>query len=338
MTVRNGQPYLQEAAGSILNQTYTHFRFLILDNASTDESREIIRAFHDHRIDLVELPEDIGQTAALNRGLQMVDTPWVARMDADDVSLPQRLAFQMVYLERHPELVLMGTGARIINGKGEILRDRNVPVTDVDLRWLHYMGTSGLNHSSVVFSTEALAQAGGYPIQYRYAQDYALWCRLLDLGQTANIPQPLVYIRYHGSNTTDFDRAEQEIRAILRQQLSRLFPGEGEVPLAGVAAALRGLSSDSSLTPSPIMIRCLSALPERFGSVYGGHPSRFLLRQYSYHWLSLARKASSISPGNALAWIKLASQTEPALFVNPRLWYTLAWLALNPLRWRSVPS
>jgi glycosyltransferase involved in cell wall biosynthesis len=97
MTVYNGEAYLRETIDSILNQTYKDFKFLILDNASTDSSREIIRSYNDPRIELAALPENIGQAAALNKGLDMIDTPLVARMDADDISLPHRLTREWVY-------------------------------------------------------------------------------------------------------------------------------------------------------------------------------------------------------------------------------------------------
>lgn len=334
MTVRNGEPYLAEAVASILNQTYGDFRFLILDNASTDQSREIIQAFRDPRIDLVELPEDIGQTAALNRGLEMVDTPWVARMDADDVSLPQRLELQMAHLERHPQVVLLGTAARLIDGQRQFMRDRWVLLADKDIRWQHLVGRGVFVHSSVIFAASAVARAGGYPAEYRYAQDYALWWRLLALGQVANIPECLVYIRYHASNTTDFALAEQEIRAILQEQLYRLFPKESDSTLAGVATALRGLSSNSSLLPSSAIVNCLAALAERFVAAYGCRPSRGLLWEYGYHWLFMARRASLSSQRRALAWIKVAFQVEPTLWANVRLWYTLVSVALAPV-WRQ---
>jgi hypothetical protein len=329
MTVRNGEPYLHDAVSSILNQTHENFRFLILDNASTDNSRQVIRAFRDPRIDLVELPEDIGQTAALKRGLQMINTPWVARMDADDVSSPQRLELQMAYLECHPEVVLLGTGLRWIDSEGQFLRDSRLPVADVDIRWLHYVGDSGLGHSSVVFSSTAVKQAGGYPIQYRYAQDYALWCRLVNFGRVANLPQPLVYIRQHGSNATDSGLAEQETRAILKQHLYTLFPGESDATLAAVARAVR---SDFPPRPSSRIVDCLSALPERFMAKHGCRPSRALLRQYGYPWLYMARVASLRSQRGALRWIKLALQVRPSLLAHIRLWYTLVLVAFAPVR------
>src|SRR5262245_42010821 len=95
MAVRNGGSYLRPAVASILGQTYPDFEFLIVDDASTDETVEVIRSYRDRRIRLITLEQNIGQTAALNRGLSEVATEWIARMDADDYSAPDRFQMQM---------------------------------------------------------------------------------------------------------------------------------------------------------------------------------------------------------------------------------------------------
>ncbi|MCH7562955.1 MAG: glycosyltransferase [Gemmatimonadetes bacterium] len=337
MTVRNGEPYLREAVASILGQTYRDFRFLILDNASTDASREVIRCFGDSRIELVELPEDLGQTAALNKGLDMVETPWVARMDADDVSLPERLERQMEYLQGRSELVLMGTGVQVIDGRGQFVRERNVVVADVDIRWRQLLGTSGILHSAAMFSITAIREVGGYPIQYRYAQDYALWFRLLAVGQAANLPQRLVHIRAHEANVTDFERAEREIRCILQERLRQLCPDEADETLAATAAALRGLSSDAAVAPSHAVFSCLTDLPARFRRECGGDPGGAQLRRYGHRWLNMARRASVWSTAGALNWIRLAVRVHPGLLMDGRFWYTLARMVIAPVT-RPAPS
>ena len=119
MTVYNGETFLRDTVASILNQTYKDFRFLIIDNASSDRSREVIRSFHDPRIDLVALPENIGQIPALNKGLDMIDTTYVARMDADDISLPRRFERQIAFMESHPFVGVCGTYVITFRGKKE---------------------------------------------------------------------------------------------------------------------------------------------------------------------------------------------------------------------------
>ena len=127
MTVYNGEPYLKDAVSSILNQTYRNFHFLILDNASTDNSRKIIRKFKDARIELVELIENISHTAALNRGLKLIDTPLVARMDADDISINNRFEIQVAFMEKNPSVVLLGTAFQTIDENGDLIAHYHPP-------------------------------------------------------------------------------------------------------------------------------------------------------------------------------------------------------------------
>src|SRR3989338_10031399 len=109
MAVQNGGPYLRTAIESILHQTYRDFCFLIVDDGSTDDSREIVRSYDDRRIELLCLEHNVGQTAALNKGLRHAPTPWIARMDADDYSARTRLEVQIKSLEGEPLLACLGT-------------------------------------------------------------------------------------------------------------------------------------------------------------------------------------------------------------------------------------
>lgn len=329
MTVRDGEPYLREAVESILKQTFQDFHFLVLDNASTDSSREVIRGFDDGRIELVELPEDVGQTAALNRGLQMIETPWVARIDADDVSLPGRLEMQMSYLRENPGVVLLGAGVRKIDGSGRTLREVEVAVDDVELRWRLLVHSTGFAHSAVVFHAGAARKAGGYAEELRHAQDYGLWCCMARSGRIANIPDRLVFVREHGSNVTDPVRAEQEVRKVLQKQLVGLFPSDRPETLEDVGGALR---YDPSTPPTGDVIHRLQTLPSRFEEASGGRASTAALRDYALRWLQMARLGSLHRQRRAAAWIGLAVALRPALVGHPRFWLTLGSLAMAPIR------
>jgi len=218
MTVRNGEPYLREAVASILHQTYSAFRFLILDNASTDNSRKSIRVFKDSRIELVELPEDIGQVVALNRGLQMIDTPLVARMDADDLSLPQRLEKQMLYMAQRPQVVLLGTWCQSIDEVGNLV-SRFYPPTSHQAIIDAFATYNPFAHSSVLFRCVPVQEMGGYPADYSHAQDNALWLRLSRQYQVANLPEELVQIRIHPGQTS----LSTDMRTARRWDALRLF-------------------------------------------------------------------------------------------------------------------
>ena len=200
MTVRNGEPYLREAVASILNQTYRDFRFLILDNASTDSSRDTIKSFADPRIELVELAEDMGQTAALNCGLHMIDTPLVARMDADDVSMPERLAKQVAHMEQNPGIALLGTWCQLVDTNGTHLGTFHPPITQREI--LDGFSTqSPFAHPSVMFQSASVNQAGGYPADYANLQDFALWFEMSCRFDVANLPHELMQLRIHPEQT-----------------------------------------------------------------------------------------------------------------------------------------
>ena len=196
MSVRNGEPYVEDAVKSILGQTDGDFEFLVVDNASTDGSREIIQSFGDHRIRLVVLSEDVGQAAALNLGLEMTASRYIARMDADDVSQASRLESQMGFLRDNPEVALLGSWTRIIGADGEHVVDRRTP-TDSDALHGELLFRNVFAHSSVVFSREAVMALGGYPMHARAAQDYALWLEIALRHRMAIIPEFLVSIRKH---------------------------------------------------------------------------------------------------------------------------------------------
>ena len=201
MTVYNGEPYLKDAVSSIFNQTYRNFRFLILDNASTDNSREIIREFNDSRIDLVELIENIGQTAALNRGLKLIDTPLVARIDADDISFNNRLELQVAFMEKHPSVVLLGTAFQTIDENGDLIAHYHPPTTHQKIID-SFTSICPIAHSSVILRYLPVSNLGGYPENYIFSQDLALWQRLSLKYQVANLPIELVKIRRHSDQST----------------------------------------------------------------------------------------------------------------------------------------
>ena len=220
MTVYNGEPYVSEAVESILNQTYSDFRFLILDNASTDNTREIIRAFNDSRIDLIPLPENIGIVAALNRGLQMIDTPFVARMDADDACFPTRLAAQVDFLSSHPEVGVLGTIMEIMDRFGKTFRIYKVPLSHSMIAWTLLFGKT-FAHPSVMFRKSLIRRTGGYDPDFTYAEDLELWTRLVECTRFANLSTPLSRLRVHENSSGAKYLSEQRTNALrIRQRFA----------------------------------------------------------------------------------------------------------------------
>ena len=196
MTVYNGTAYLAEAIESILGQSFGDFEFLIIDDASTDGSRDVVYSYNDHRIRLIQNEANLGQVRSLNRGLHLARGEYIARLDQDDVALPHRLERQMGYLAEHPDVVLLGTWCQFIDETGDQVGHFHPPLSHHEI--VEACATMcPFAHSSAVFQREAVHAMGDYPSDYRRAMDFALWLQLCRRHQVANLPEELVQIRLH---------------------------------------------------------------------------------------------------------------------------------------------
>jgi glycosyltransferase involved in cell wall biosynthesis len=195
MSVYNGAQYLNEAIDSMLGQTFKNFEFIIIDDGSTDRSNEIIKAYNDSRIVLIE-QDNTGLAIALNNGIRLARTNYIARMDADDIALPQRLESQIAFLHENPDLVLIGTNALVIDKIGEFVFRSNLP-TEWEVIKQQFPETS-FYHSSVMFKKDAFYKAGGYFEEtsklYSF-EDSILWNKMKKFGKMANLSEPLIKYR-----------------------------------------------------------------------------------------------------------------------------------------------
>jgi hypothetical protein len=195
MAVYNGERYLREAVESILCQTFQDFQFLIINDGSTDNTRNLILSYDDARIVLVDNKHNIGQTRSLNRGLELAAGQLIARQDADDISEPERLAKQVAFLDRRREVVLLGTWYKEIDLNGTVVGDRKLACDTTDIRWC-LLFFCPFVHSSVMFRKSVLAeQIGFYNETLAYSQDYDLWHRIARRFPVANLSEPLVRLR-----------------------------------------------------------------------------------------------------------------------------------------------
>ena len=121
MSVYNGEQFVAQSIESVLRQTFPGFELLIVNDASTDRTREIVTSFRDPRIRIVDNPSNVGLTRSLNRGLALARGRFVARQDADDLSLPTRLAEQLAFMRANPGVALVGTQARVMDARGRVL-------------------------------------------------------------------------------------------------------------------------------------------------------------------------------------------------------------------------
>ncbi|BAY87273.1 glycosyl transferase family protein [Calothrix parasitica NIES-267] len=230
MSAYNGSIYLRESIESILNQTFTDFEFIIINDCSTDNSWEIITEYaeQDQRIKLVNNQENIGLTKSLNKGLNLARGEYIARQDADDVSLPQRFEKEVLVLNNNPEVALVSCDIEIIDSQGNPI-DKLQRACEPDLvEWYLIFCNRLAGHSQVMFRRELVVNLGGYCESYRYSQDYELWCRIVKLGKILILPEILLQQRRHEGSISKSKTEEQNAYAfaVTRQNISQLIGKE----------------------------------------------------------------------------------------------------------------
>ncbi len=202
MATHSGGPHLPDAINSILNQTFTDFEFIIINDAAKPETAALLSSYKDPRIKILVNSENLGLTKSLNKGLAAAQGEYIARMDADDVSLPERLGVQKKFLDEHPEIAVVGSATIIIDDNNKESGSKK-PVTDPDLLKFYILLKNQITHSSVLFRKKVILENGGYDESVKYAQDYDLWSRLLHKKiMLSNIEQPLLKYRFHQKSIT----------------------------------------------------------------------------------------------------------------------------------------
>ncbi len=211
MPVYNGGRYLRDAIESVLRQTLQDFEFLIIDDGSQDESIAVVKSYRDERIRLIENGRNLGLIETLNRGLQMARGEYVARMDADDISLPRRLERQLEYMERHPDVSVISSYHRYMDDNGRVFRTVRGEVRDYRISFRMYVeGHNPVLHPAAMFRTKTIREHGGYSRDFAHAEDGELWFRLNARGvKFGNVPRVLLLYRCHNRQITQTRTAEQ---------------------------------------------------------------------------------------------------------------------------------
>lgn len=197
MSVYNDASYLQEAVESILDQTFTNFEFLIFDDASTDGSNEILQQYaaRDNRIKLITNQTNRGLGFNLAQGIEIARSPWIARMDADDIALPNRLELQLNYVKANPDVSILGGCAIDVDSNGQFISERKVPTNYQQIRKLIW--TNPFIHGTVLLNKADILKVGSYSNKLAKRQDYDLWFRCAKAGlKFANLTQPLIKYRF----------------------------------------------------------------------------------------------------------------------------------------------
>ena len=221
MPVYNAEKYLRPAMDSILGQSFEDFEFLIIDDQSADSSLDIIRGYGDTRVKVVSEVHR-GVAGTLNRGLALAQGEYIARMDSDDISLPERLSKQVRYMDEHPEIDVCGSWVEMFNDDG-FSRASRYACSDQDIKAELIFGNP-IAHPSIIIRKNSLERNGlSYPADK--AEDYALWAKSIDLLHFANLPEVLLRYRV-GSGLTFNDLKDDIIESSIktrRQLLERIF-------------------------------------------------------------------------------------------------------------------
>ncbi|OGD86262.1 hypothetical protein A2164_03745 [Candidatus Curtissbacteria bacterium RBG_13_35_7] len=208
MSVYNGLPlgpqpktktassaYLKEAVESILNQTYRNFEFIIVDDASRDKSWDYLKSLKDRRIKLIRNKKNLGLAASLNIALRQAQGDYVARMDADDISLPNRFEEQIYFLQKNPTIDLCGTWVDLIDEKGKIIGEKKFPTDPKKLKRSITWYTP-IVHPTYMAKSRVYKNLNGYRTTFDFAEDYDFLSRAKNKFHMSNIPRKLLLWRF----------------------------------------------------------------------------------------------------------------------------------------------
>lgn len=324
MPVYNGARYLRAAVDSILSQTLRDFELIAVDDGSTDGSGSLLADYQaqDARLRLLRQPSNQGIVAALNLGLQQARGEFIARMDCDDISHPDRLARQVAFLQAHPQVGMLGTDALFIDPDGRRLARMGHPREDLSIRWTSLLANFFF-HPTLMFRRSILVENGLlYRAEFTGAEDYDLWVRMLPTTRAANLPLPLVRYRVHPhslSSRKELDQADKHV-LISRDHLDRVLPEVHLDPLEHrhLVAAFTG-----RLNPS--LSRLRPALARRYLELWGDfsrlHAQEEDLPRLKHQVAGLAAKIGLFPPFKP-GW----RQALDALFrVDPLWWVYFCW-------------
>ncbi len=196
----NAETYLAEAIESILSQTFTDFELLIINDGSTDNSKKIINSFSDNRIRLVDNETNIKLIATLNKGIDLARGKYIARMDADDISVPTRLEKQVTFMESHPEVGVCGSWFETFGNEKKTVK---YPEKDEDILMM-LLHQTPFCHPTIIFRKEVFEKNSiRFLPEFLHAEEYDVWVRLAGNTRFANIPEVLLFYRQHEASVSN---------------------------------------------------------------------------------------------------------------------------------------
>ena len=281
MTVYNAALYLRESIDSVFAQSLKDWELIVVDDGSTDASPSIMQDYTDPRVRVFPLPKNIGRTPALRHAFDQARGHYIAVLDNDDISHPERLVRQVAFLDKHPDVALVGSWAQYIDGHGVILGEFTPPVEQDELQdCLGWMNP--IVHSSAMFRRSSALAVGGYSKHLVYAQDFGLILALAQHSKIAMIDDFLCQLRFLTTSITrsrknqavidgewlinlqtaadclplskKARRLNRHLRAIAEGKIGIAILATGSV-LAGLQMVLRGITHDPTTLWTNGMVR-----------------------------------------------------------------------------------
>lgn len=199
MAAYNEERFISEAIDSMLNQTYNNFEFIIINDGSTDNTEQIILSYPDPRIRYVKNEQNLKLIASLNKGLSLAKGKYIARMDSDDISVPERLQIQVAFMESHPGIGISGAQLIVFGSEDTTM---NYPLEHEDLL-LRLLITSCFPNNLVIFRNNLVQENQmAFTEGYHHGEDYKFWTEWLQLTKGANLPDYLVKYRFHAASVS----------------------------------------------------------------------------------------------------------------------------------------
>lgn len=301
----NAADYLRQSVESILGQTFADFELIVVDDCSTDSTPDILASYGDPRLRVVRNPQNMGVVGARNRAMEEVRGEYVASFDADDVSLPTRLAKQVAYLDANPGVALMGTASRYLED-GKLQPGRRVAgSTPLLVRWLLHI-SNPLVHPSLMYRADTIRRLGVLlREECKYAEDFDLHHRIMQVADVAFLDDPLILYRRHPGSITFKHEPEMIAKAIgiLAVPYQRWFGPDAD---AAAALVVTHVMAGKPAVDEPTVRRLgevLSRMTDGFFETYGvGSADRAMIqRNASEIWWQAVRSATRSGRIGALA-------------------------------------
>ena len=306
LAVHDGERYLGAAVASALGQTSSDLELLVVDDASTDRTSEILADVAEARLRVIRNDERLGLAGSLNRGLDEARGEYIARLDADDVALPRRLEHQLARLRSSPRVGVLGSAVLEIDDGNRVGRLHQMPTGAGAVRWAALF-SSPFFHPSVFVDRDLLERNGlRYDTSFEESEDYELWSRLLDVADGDNVADPLVLYRVHAAQASQRRRELQrqcQLR-VARPRIAALAPelSADEVELAWRVGSADAIDPGESEAAADAYLALLAAFERRDGAGARAQAAR-----------DVARVATHAAAGSRARLTARALRLDPGL-------------------------